>query len=328
MRKQEYGGFLPLELNKKKEYFQYAPEDIRRYNCGRTAISMAVADHRVDKFFVPYFTCDTVLEALEEQNISVERYHLTEDMLPENLEQMRREAGDTGILLVNYYGLMGAQTKKCMSGFQRVILDNTQAFFEPPVLQTGVSNIYSCRKFVGVPDGAYLIEKNTNAPALSSELSWNHYEFICHSYECGTNAAYQENLENDARFHSERAGMSQLTRDVLACADYQGIYEARRTNFLHLQERLGAINRMKFSESDAAPYLYPFWTERDQGAVLRAALLKEKIYPPVLGKDWLVSCTADSLEAQWTRDVLYLPVDQRYGTEDMDVISDVVLNVL
>lgn len=35
-----------------------------------------------------------------------------------------------------------------------IILDNTQSFFQKPI--SGIDTIYSCRKYFGVPDGAYL----------------------------------------------------------------------------------------------------------------------------------------------------------------------------
>ena len=65
------------------------------------------------------------------------------------------------VLIVNYFGLMDKNIQKFIESYNNIniIIDNTQAFFSNPVWKDKVYNVYSCRKFIGVPDGGYLISK-------------------------------------------------------------------------------------------------------------------------------------------------------------------------
>ena len=83
----EYGGYLPLELDRRKEYYcQNVDYAVRKYNSGRCAIYQAVKDSLASRVWLPIYLCDTVSNFLERKNVTVEYYNIDRDFLPKNIE--------------------------------------------------------------------------------------------------------------------------------------------------------------------------------------------------------------------------------------------------
>lgn len=53
------------------------------------------------------------------------------------------------------------------------------------------------------------------------------------------------------------------------------------------------------------------------GSKIRKELAKDKIYIPTLWPNVLEECPENSLEYEYAMNILPLPVDQRYGLEEM-----------
>ena len=49
-----------------------------------------------------------------------------------------------------------------------------------------------------------------------------------------------------------------------------------------------------------------------------------KIYIPTLWPNVLDECEPDTLEYKFAADILPIPVDQRYGVEDMEYLAEVI----
>ena len=67
-----------------------------------------------------------------------------------------------------------------IEGYKNVIIDNAQSLFAKPI--NGVYNVYSPRKFVGVPDGCYVVGPDAVRFSdeydqdLSSETAGSYYK--------------------------------------------------------------------------------------------------------------------------------------------------------
>ena len=70
--------------------------------------------------------------------------------------------------------------------------------------------------------------------------------------------------------------------------------------------------------------MYPYYVEN--GFELRKRLQAEKIFIPTLWPAVLNRCNQNELEYQMARNILPIPVDQRYGIEDMDYIIKKIVN--
>lgn len=55
---------------------------------------------------------------------------------------------------------------------------------------------------------------------------------------------------------------------------------------------------------------------------IRKQLQQMKIYIPTLWPNVLDECESDTLEYQFAEDILPIPVDQRYGVEDMEYLVE------
>lgn len=325
MPKEEYGGYLPLEIRGGKEWFHEAETDIRRYNCARAAIYAAAQSMKPDvkKIYLPYYICNSVTCAIEQAGIETKRFCLDENLEPEKGIPLGEP--DIGVLVVNYFGIKDDFIKQISSTHHQMILDCTQAFFFTPIMRHGIRNIYSCRKFIGVPEGAYLIEKNTCATQPETGVSWEYYSFLCKAHEMGTNFAYHDSLDNEKRLGEHYNGMSLLTQRFLQGVDYDYIAKKRRENFRKLHEMLRGINRFDLSDCNGVSQCYPLWLTRNIGQQIKDDLLKKRIYIPTLWKECREMCCNTSLEIEWTNNLLCIPIDQRYSIWDMEYLAQVIM---
>ena len=70
--------------------------------------------------------------------------------------------------------------------------------------------------------------------------------------------------------------------------------------------------------------MYPLYI--DNGHNIRKKLIEKKIYIPTLWPDTYDYCNSDDLEYDMAKNILPLPVDQRYGEAEMKMIIDEIQN--
>ena len=322
--KPEYGGFLPLELNEKQEFFEDYKANLRRFNSIKAALYFLIGSLRVKKIYIPYYYCPTTIRAIKNTGIDVIFYHITPDLLPEPLP----DDPDIAVLLVNYFGVITEDLNRLASGYHNavVVIDNAHSFFSAPVMRERLYQVYSAKKFFGVPDGAYLIGKEITYEDSVMGNSYEYADYLLLTYESGTNAAYKLKKSADRLIEEHPGNMSALAYGLLRNVDYDSVRKKRIGNFNVLYDKLGAINELSFSSGGAA-YLYPFLLQ-GFGWKLKKKLVNEKIYVPTLwnGED-LMNCGND-FELTMSNDAVFLPIDQRYDQKDMEYISDCLLFML
>ena len=314
----EFGGYLPLELPHGQEL--YTGAGVLRLNCGRNAIVAALRDAGAKKVYLPYYNCNTVYDAVTRAGFAVERYPLDARRLP-----VCPALGDgEWLLYVNYFGIASddllAEVKR---RWPRVIFDNTQAFFSAPRMDADSYNVYSCRKFVGVPDGAYLVHTGLTDGIYPADTSWQHAAFLFRCIDESVNSAYGDSLDNESRFDGEIRGMSPLTRRILASVEYDALRLRRRANYEALHAALAPHNALD-CPAGADAMIYPFLCRVDG---LRRRLIKNKVYVSQWWKYLLELLPTDSVEADYSRYLLPLPIDQRYTPDDMHALAALVLQL-
>lgn len=318
MRK-EYGGYLPFEGMEGPDYFGSFPQErVLRTNSAKAAIHFALSLMPVRILYIPHYICASVREMMAAYDLEIRPYAINEQLLPE----VDSIEADAGILIVNYFGVMEEAAAGAAARFDHVILDQSHAFYAAPIWRKGLFNIYSCRKFFGVPDGGYLIGADVRKP--EPEPEWDtvsgHFSYLTESLENGTNAAYKEKQESDRYFYGNYKGMSRLSRRMLAATDYERVKGIRCENFRLLHSLLDGRN--KYSDvisCDAPPaYLYPFYGS----STLKQRLVAEKIYVPTLWRELITESFRDTREYRLSENTVFLPVDQRYGAEDMRYLAE------
>lgn len=317
----EFGGCLPFELladKNRREYFDSREYNIKRLNCGRSAILLAIRTSKAIKVYVPIYICDSVKNAIQNEGYEMEYYHINKDFFPEVAEINNNEI----LIWVNYFGIFGnAVIKEIVNRYKKVIIDNTQAFFCEPNKEA--YNIYSCRKFIGVSDGAYLISPTEIEDCFEIDISSDRSSFLLKAWEQGSDCAYSMSKDNEDSFsYSGIKGMSLLTQRILCNVAYDSIIEKRIENYRYIHDRLKNFNLLKCDlENGVVPMIYPFVYKSD---TMREYLIDNKVFVPTWWRS-VKNSNPNDIENGFV-DYLYpLPIDQRYTIDDMERIIEIVL---
>lgn len=318
MALREYGGYIEFETYCGREFHQ----DAIALNCGRNCLAFLIEKKNIKKIYLPYFLCSSVKNTCEKYNIEICFYHTDKSFRP--LLDFTPEEGSY-LYLVNYYGQIGnEELEGYCSKYSNVIVDNAQAFFQKPL--EGVDTLVTCRKYFGVADGAYLYSENQDESGLDIDYSFDRMRFLTGRFEKSANEFYSEYVANNRSFRdSPVLRMSVLTANILRSLDYQTIANRRTENFKTLHSLLGNINNLNLSVPYGA-FMYPLYIE--QGEEIRKELQKKKIYIPTLWPDVFEMCEADWLEYKMAKNILPIPVDQRYGDEDMNYLAKEILKCI
>ena len=158
------------------------------------------------------------------------------------------------------------------------------------------------------------------------DYSYNRMKYLLGRIEKNANEFYPQYCQNNELFADEKLKhMSKLTQNLLCGFDYQYIKQVRTENFLYLDKQLKAINKLKLCVPEGA-FMYPLYVEN--GAEIRTKLQQKKIYVPTLWPDVFEICKKDELEYDMAENILPLPIDQRYGSDDMSYILEILKSIM
>ncbi len=318
----EIGSFLELQLPKGKEYYS-GDAGVARLNSGRAAIYHAARVLDCDTVWVPVYQCDTVRDFLIRRGIRVKYYHIDRDFEPLDINEGEGEA----VLLVNYYGIMSSERMTGLAArYKKPIIDNSQAFFARPI--ENAMNVYSARKFVGVPDGAYVLGEGAErfceeyAQCYSSDTA----SFLLQRIEYGCEGkTYQSRSINEHRIDSEDImKMSKLTHAILDGTDYGDIKLKRRENFAAAHALFGGINKIdpeKYYDDTCVPMVYPLVIEDD---TLLPRLLENKHFQGHWWSYILEENPKDIFECYLSRYIIPITIDQRYSRRELEFLRSLV----
>ena len=311
----EYGSYQPFECIKGQEY--YSGEDVVSLNCARNAIVYAIMDAKYECVYIPFYLCNTVRLTLDKYQIKYKGYHFNNNLEPVDIKLSVRE----GLLYPNLFGLVSKdKINKIINLYRNVIIDNTQAFLSEPNLC--VYNVYSCRKFFGVSDGAYVIKKGITHNKYPVDFSGRRIKHLFVSLEEGTNAAYKENMKAEEELsHSDILEMSSLTHMLLGIIDYESVIEARKRNYDTLNSCLKKYGFPDCKRSEeCVPCKYPFWYEHEKA---REILLNSQIYVPQWWNDLVETNEFECNMSKW---LMPLPIDQRYSCLEIEQMAERIVS--
>ena len=313
----EIGGYLEFENLISKHYYP----DAIKLNTARNALAYLSRAKGIKKVYIPYFLCDSVVNVCKRDNIEYEFYHVDEKFRPAFEGQF---ACDEYLYIVNYYGQIDNHAiREYKSKYKNIIVDNVQSFYSKPI--EGVDTIYSCRKFFGVPDGAYLIT-NADDILLAKDSSVDRMKHILGRYESGRASDYYAFFSENERLIDTLPllAMSQTTKNILGAIDYKSVEDKRNSNWETLNKNLSQYNYISPVRGNG-PYAYPLYFS---GAnALRKPLAERGVYIPTLWKN-VLEYDSNEIEQSYALDILPLPVDQRYTAEDMERIVEEIISLI
>lgn len=309
------GGYFSLELPYKEEYHK----DAIHLNTGRNCLEYILRSRNYKKVHIPYYTCDAILEPFKKLGIDYSFYHI--DLNLELAEDIQLDV-DEALLYTNYFGLKQSYVKLLAAKYeQHLIVDNTQAFFASHI--EGIDTFYTCRKFFGVPDGAYLYTDKKLDMILERDTSYGRMSHLLKRIDLCAEEGFQDFKIADCSLSGQPIRqMSRLTERIMESIDYGEVIKRRRKNFLCLENNLGSSNLIKLRLDEiSVPMVYPYLSYNKK---LRTILQQNRIYTAKYWQNVQEWCEYCDIEYYLTESMVFLPIDQRYNEEYMSFLIQTI----
>lgn len=346
-----YFSISPVDLKKCNDlnYLHVDPgNDVIYLSTCRSAIGTVLSrlDNSNKKALLPAFTCHAVVEPFVKNGYEVFPYPVSSDFSTD-LEKFIAFINDikpSVILLHDYFGFKTNKTI-CDSGVLdelrskgiKVIVDLTQSMFSSYQQLSADFYVGSIRKWMGIPDGAFL--KNIvskNSLKEDTELENNKLEAMLYKHEYLNNDQGEKNvllslykkaeMLLDSRERSYK--MSKTAWNLFHYYDVKAFNKARRENGIFLIDELKNIEQielpLKNVDEQTVPFYIPVFVKECRKE-LQNYLASNNVYATVI---W--SCPEefntkiDTISKNIYDEILCIPCDQRYCQEDMKYICDLI----
>lgn len=317
----EIGGYMSMETNSGKDFHEGA----LKFNTGRNALRILLQSRKYKRIFLPYFICDSVVEACNYEHCEIIFYSI--DYTFKVKDGLLNFCKDTDCLyIVNYLGLITDELIiDYKEKYKNIIVDNIQAFFVKPV--PNIDTIYSCRKYFGVPDGAYLFTDCCVCGDFLQDSSYERMRHILGRYERCGEEFYKDYLQNEQLLEKLPIRyMSKLTSNIMGGIDYNICRKKRQNNFAFLYDRIQRFNKLDLQRDNRGLFAFPLYI--NDGETKRLCLIEKKIFIPQYWKEVKDRVGKETVEYEFATNILWLPCDQRYNLDDMEYLIDEVKKII
>ncbi|WP_080777691.1 hypothetical protein [Chryseobacterium phocaeense] len=314
MENKAIGGYFELELS---GHNHIGSASFVELNSARNCLEYILTAKKYTKIYIPYYTCDVLLEPIRKLNILHEFYDVDSNLEP--LFDYSSIKHTEVFLYTNYFGIKDKFIGHLVQVIpQNIIIDHAQSLFSPPA--QNVDSFYSPRKFVGVADGGYLYTDKKIKGDFEKDESYQRMSHLLKRIDLSAEEGYSDFSENDKSLENQPIKtMSNLTKKILSGIDYEAVKKQRRENFAFLHQHLKEKNLLQIEESqDSVPMVYPFRTH-DTG--LKQKLISKRIYCASYWPNVLEWCNEDKNSYWLAKEIIALPIDQRYSVNDMKKIA-------
>jgi len=314
------GGYFEFELEKGDKNYHHGACNLKS---GRASLLYILQLVKPRMVYLPYYTCDGLLEPFFITGIEFRFYAINRKLEPVSLPVLKN---DELFIYINYFDLKRKYVEELVETFgSRLVVDCTQAFFQKGNGRSWFFN--SCRKFFGTPDGSYLYAPEeyqiTQVPEKNEKFIVEHLLARFNGYP---EVGYRSFLFNETLCEAEIVGMSKLSEYLLSKIDYNKVIRARRSNFYYLQS-VFSDHCFLDSEFDdqSVPMVFPgLWNKN----INRKQLSIGNVFVPVFWNDVIKrDGNGFELEKNLASRILPLPVDHRYNVDDMVRMEYLIKNI-
>lgn len=231
-------------------------------NSARNCLKYILRAYKIPKIHLPYYICPVVRQAIREENVKMEFYHIDKFFMPK-----KNFAEDEYILYPNYFGLCDEQSEILSKKNKNLILDNAHAFFAP---KKGLASFSSPRKFFNVNDGGIL--------EINTKISENFAQDEDRTIEIKDFESFCKNEfsidDNPIKLMSEK------TKNSLKNINFDEKISKNRKIFSKIDQKLKKTNILNLHLlKNSTPMCYPFLTEDfEEEEKIAKMLEKEGIY--------------------------------------------------
>jgi dTDP-4-amino-4,6-dideoxygalactose transaminase len=276
-----------------------------------------------------------MLTAVESRGTHPRFYEVNYNLAVASLDWLEDVCCGDVVVLIDYFGF--AADSACAAPAKEqgawILEDKCQALLSESTDQFSDFVLFSPRKYLGVPDGGILSMRSREAmddiklgiapadwwlKALRTVILRR--ESDMHG---GNRSWFRLYQETESQSPIGAYAMSELSKILLMhCIDYRGIASRRIANYRELARVLSAVALFPKLPPGVVPLGFPIRVAKRDA--LRKALFEQQIYPPV---HWPIEgLVPDSYQDshRLAKSIMTLPCDQRYGTQDMQRMADLV----
>ena len=303
------------------------------YSCGRAAFA-AILRSIIGKkrILVPDYLCISITKTVLDQGWNYSFYHIDETtLLPQSVFEYTINSYDA-ILLINYFGIVDiseavAEIRKIDPSI-KIIVDDVQNYYNTNRSSDVDFYFTSLRKWFPVPDGAAVITQNAVQP-FNNKNEFAQYKFagnLLKQYRgeiddsiCLTLIDKGESLLDE----KYTCACSEITKKLIPEINFDEIRKKRRANAQVLHEGLNALNVKHLWRDSSTPLFVPiFILDRDR---IRNHFFSQNMFMPI---HWPKADNNLSGNNAIYKAELSLICDQRYSTEDMEGILEVLKDAM
>lgn len=311
----EIGGYFEIEKPNIVTGIHYKA---LRLNSGRNCFEYILLANKYTKVYIPYYTCEVLLEPLKKHNIEYDFYNIDYNFEPFSLPKLNV---NEALLYTNYFGLKASFINELRKLESNLIIDNSHALFEEPL---DVDTFYSLRKFAGTADGAFLYCTKKLDIELLPAASFDRVSHLYLRKDISASAGYPEFKKNDASLSGlPIMSISSSTNSFIDSYDFEKNKCIRERNFLYLHSALGKFNKIKHKIFNLnAPLCYPLLVDDEK---LKVELIKNNVFVPTYWPnvlDWLPD--KECWERKLVNNLVCVPIDQRYNLNDLLRIINII----
>jgi hypothetical protein len=315
--KQPIGGYYESLIPMKS--FDYHKEANYLTN-GRACIRTIILNENITKCYIPNYTCDAVFHPFLLEEIDIEFYNINSYLKPAKLPELKK--GEY-FFYINYYGVKNDVVAELIKKYgKKLIIDNTHAFFQKKI--EGNWSFTSSRKYFGVPDGAFLYSPKKVKNNYERFTNYNVFHNI-ERLKGRQSEGFKLYQDYEKSLNSEIKLISIYSEKMLSLVDIDYVIKKRKENFSILHEHLKSSNKFEFSQDENfVPFCYPYLPESE---INKKVFYEENIFIPLLWQDPQNRLEiSNQFELKLSKCLLPIPIDERYGKEDLERILDVIMS--
>lgn len=315
------GGYFELELKRNESFIH---SDGILVNSGRNAFEyiLRVMDSKPDIIWLPYYTCDVMLQPLNRLGLNYKFYPINENF---EIDEWPIFNENEYIVINNYFGIKDKYIKELAADPNKaphIIIDNSQAWFSPAI--SGIRQFYSPRKFFGVPDGGVAYTIDSTRIELERSTSFDSCLHLLKRIDLGPQDGYLDYRKNEIELDkSSLKSMSNLTRLLLASIDDGYVKIKRRSNYEYISSQLDSTNLLSLPNLNSfeCPMVCPYLSKNPN---LKKRLLDNDIFIATYWPNILNTKNLESIEYKLAKNLVAIPIDQRYNENDMKRIIAII----
>lgn len=213
-------------------------------NLARNCIKYIIKAYGIKEIFIPFYTCQTVWNAISETHCKIKFYHIDKNFMPKITFPK-----DAYILYTNYFGLCYQNCKTLSLNYPNLIIDNSHAFYANHL---GIASFKSLRKFFNISNGAYLYSDKLLNEDFAQDNYINNPVLIHQNYNQFVKNELELNNQKQIKY------LNPIIKNQIKQINYEKDKQLRLKIFKQYAKIFDEYNNIIFKPNEEnIPYCYP-----------------------------------------------------------------------